>query len=60
MRGYLVEMKMEIRETKEMRGLCAEGRSWPGLWLSLVLVKEEGRLQKEKRGRTATGRRRRV
>jgi len=43
-----VEMKMEIRETKEMRGLCAEGRSWPGLWLSLVLVKEEGATSKRK------------
>jgi len=28
LRGYLVEMKMEIRETKEMGGLCAEGRSF--------------------------------
>ena len=28
LRGYLVEMKMEIRETKEMGGLCAKGRSF--------------------------------
>jgi len=28
LRGYLVEMKIEIRETKEMGGLCAEGRSF--------------------------------
>ena len=28
LRGYLVEMKMEIQETKEMGGLCAKGRSF--------------------------------
>jgi hypothetical protein len=28
LRGYFVEMKIEIRETKEMGGLCAVGRSF--------------------------------
>ncbi|KAL9343180.1 hypothetical protein Peur_063611 [Populus x canadensis] len=31
LRGYLVEMKIEIRETKEMGGLCAEGIDLLGL-----------------------------
>ncbi|KAH8518106.1 hypothetical protein H0E87_000067, partial [Populus deltoides] len=52
LRGYLVEMKMEIWETKEMGGLYAEGGSF---WSAEGKKKGPGREKGRNRGEGSVG-----